>query len=250
MFVRAMDKRHNRYYKSMVYGLINVGYYEQAILFNPFTNCFELVDYLEKGTKELLPLYYCINDIRNDWISIEKAQLLKFKKFLKDKSFEFEIKLLQGYAEVINDYNFIYEMLKNKETVLADTTQKIRSNEDEQEWHYIKSQKDADEFMKIFVGFHDSTMDRITYEENYGKKQLNIIFDNSGWYGVAELCFEGLIRMNLQSFGENCSREIYEATFHVTEEMVYWADGETEPNNIQFNGTWVKALNCKWKRIG
>lgn len=33
MFVRTIDKERNRYYKSMVYGLINTGYYEQAVLF-------------------------------------------------------------------------------------------------------------------------------------------------------------------------------------------------------------------------
>lgn len=250
MFVRVKDKKQNKYYKSMVYGLINTGYYEQAILFNPFTQCFELVDYLDKETENLHPLYECINNDQTNWSSYEKVNLLKIKKFFKGKEFETSLQLLQGYPEVIDDYEFIFKMLKQKEVSLSETVQKIRTNEDEQEWKYIRNQEDADDFMKLFVGFHDATLDKMLYEEDYGTKQLNVIFNNSGWYGVVELCFEGLLRMNLRGFDENYSREIYDATLHVSDETVYWADGETTPDNDQFHGTWIKALNLKWKKIG
>ena len=249
MFVRVKDKKHNNYYKSMVYCLINTGYYEKAILFNPFTRCFELIDCLDKESKDLCPLYECINNNRDNWISHKNAYLLKIKKFFKCKEFEASIQLLQGYPEVINDYAFILKMLKYQEVALSETTQEIRNNEDEQEWNYIRNQDDADEFMKLFVGFHDATLDKMSYEENYSTRQLNVIFDNSGWYGVVELCFEGLLRMNLRAFSENYSREIYNATLKVSDETVYWADGETISDNYQFNGTWIKALNLKWKKI-
>lgn len=249
MFVRAIDKKRNRYYKSMVYGLINNGYYEQAILFNPYSSCFELIDYLDKETKNLTPLYECINNNREDWVLYQNAYLLKLKQYFKENKEQFPIKCLQGYAEVVDDFRFIYKVISNKKVALSDSTQKVKRNEDEKAWNYIRSQNDANDFMNIFAGFHDSTLDKIRYEENYGKKQLNIIFDNSGWYGIVELCFEGLSRMNLQPFAENYSREIYDATFSVIDETVYWADGETTPDNFQFNGTWIKALNCKWKKI-
>lgn len=50
--------------------------------------------------------------------------------------------------------------------------------------------------------------------------------------------------MNLQSFSENYSRDIYGATFRVIDETVYWAAGETTSDDFQFDGTWIKALNC------
>jgi hypothetical protein len=53
MYVRINDISNKRFYKSIVYGLINTGYYEQAIVFNTYSQCFELVDYLNKSTKEL-----------------------------------------------------------------------------------------------------------------------------------------------------------------------------------------------------
>lgn len=247
MFVRAIDKKRNRYYKSMVYVLINDGYYEQAVLFNPFSSCFELIDYLDKETKNLTPLYECINDNREEWVSYKNAYLLKLKNYFKENKEKFSIKCIHGYTEFVDDFKFIYKMISNKKVALTDCTQKVKSNEDEKVWNYIRTQSDANDFMKMFAGFHDATLDKILYEENYGKKQLNIIFNNSCWYGVVELCFEGLSRMNLQSFAENCSREIYDATFSVIDETVYWADGETTSDDFQFSGTWIKALNCKWK---
>lgn len=250
MFVRVIDKEHNRFYKSMVYGLINTGYYEQAIVFNPFNQYFELIDCLDKETKELHPLYECINNSKYNWIVYEKAYLLKIKKYFKSKDFKMNLQTLQGYIEIINDYDFIYKMLENKKVALSETDHQVKNNEDAQEWNYIRNQEDADEFMRLFVRFHDSTLDKMSYEEDYGKRQVNVIFNNSGWYGIVEFCFEGLIKMNLQGFGEKYSREIYEATLSVCDETVYWADGETKQNNFNFNGTWIKALNLKWKKIG
>lgn len=78
--------------------------------------------------------------------------------------------------------------------------------------------------MKLFVGFHDSTLDKILYEEEYGKSQLKVIFDNSGWYGIVELCFEGHVRMHLHNYGEKYTREIYSAALFVQDENVFWAD--------------------------
>lgn len=249
MFVRALDKRRNQYYKSMVYGLINSGYYEQAILFNPLSGCFELIDYLDKETENLMPLYECINNNREEWVLYQKAHLLKLGEIFKGNKKEFSIKCIQGYAEFVDDFKFIYEMICNKKVALSDSALKVKSNEDEKTWNYIRTQNDANDFMELFAGFHDSTLDKIIYEENYGKKQLNVLFDNSCWYGIVELCFEGLSGMNLQPFAENRTRYIYDATFSIIDETVYWADGQTTPDNYQFNGTWIKALNCKWKKV-
>ena len=237
------------YYKSIVYGLVNIGYYEQAILFNPYINCYELVDYLDKESKDLTPIYQLINDKRENWILYEKTFLLKLKKYLKENSYNGDINLFQGYREVFDDFDFMLRILNKKKVPISETKIEIQTNEDENEWNYIRTQEDADKFMKLFVGFHDSTMDKIVYEEDYGKKQLNVIFDNSGWYGVVELCFEGLIRMNLQSYSENYTREIYDATLLVQDECVYWADSALKEENLNYNGNWIKALNLKWRKL-
>lgn len=249
MFVRVYDKSNNRYYKSMVYALINSGYYEKAILFNPYKGSFELVDYLDKESKELSPLYECINSNNNEWVSYERTFLLKLKKYFKENNYSEEITRFSGYKEVFDNYEFMLRILKNKQVLIETTTIKIKDNEDTNEWNYIRTQEDANEFMKLFVGFHDSTLDKLTYEEEYGKSQLNAIFDNSGWYGVVELCFEGLISLNLRAPAENRSREIYDATLIIKEESVFWADDELREEDFSYIGTYIKALNLKWRKI-
>ena len=56
MFVRVSDKINNRFYKSLVYGTVNQGYYEQAIVINPYTNRFELIGkYIAGNDIQVIP---------------------------------------------------------------------------------------------------------------------------------------------------------------------------------------------------
>lgn len=88
------------------------------------------------------------------------------------------------------------------------------------------------------------------YEEDYsGQRTLRVTFDNSGWYGIVELCFEGLIAMNLRPALENCSRELYSGSLIVKDECIFWADEFLENENQDFSGSYIKALNLKWRKI-
>lgn len=249
MYVRAYDKLEKRYYKSIVYGIINTGYYEQAILFNPFMKCYELIEYFDKDKEVLNPMNECINSNTGEWISYERTYLLKLKKFLKERGFNGDISLFKGYKEVFDQFEFMLRILQDRKVTIEDTNLKVKDNEDTNEWKYIRNQEDADEFMRMFVYFHDSTLDKLTYEEAYSKTQLKVCFDNSGWYGVVELCFEGLIALNLRAPAENHSREIYGATLIIKDESVYWADGDLEDEDFNYIGTYIKALNLKWRKI-
>ena len=249
MFVRVYDKPENRYYKSIVYGLFNVGYYEQAIVFNPFTQCFEMIDYFDKTSKKPEPLYEYINSNSDEWISYEKTFLLKFKYYCKEHGFLNNISLFQGYKEVFENFVFLLKILQDKKVSLQDANILVRSNEDNNDWNYIRTQEDANAFMHSFVGFHDATLDKIIYEEEYRKTQLKAIFNNSGWYGVVELCFEGAVAMNLRAPSENHSCEIYDATLIVKDESIFWADAELKEEDYNYGGTYIKALNLKWRKI-
>lgn len=255
MFVRAWDKESGTYYKSMVYGLINTGYYEQAILFHPNRNTFELIDYFDKGTVNgeqqnflPVPLYEWINQERVNWVTYKETDLYPLKQYGREYAFEVGITLYQGYQEIFENFELMWKLLCKKRVSFQEAGICLRTNEDAGEWTYIRTQNDADELMKLFAGFHDATLDKLVYEEDYEKKQLNVIFDNSGWYGVIELCFEGLIRMNLVGFPENYSREIYEAVLLIQDESVFWADSFLEKESMDYQGTWIKALNVKWKK--
>ena len=87
------------------------------------------------------------------------------------------------------------------------------------------------------------------YVEDYSERSLTVTFDNSGWYGVVELCFEGLISMNLRPAQENYSREIFSACLFVENECVFWADDALEKEDLNYTGSYIKALNLKWRKI-
>ena len=244
MYVRVYDKQKMKHYKSMVYGIVNVGFYEQAIIVNPYSECFELVEYLDKDTKECIPLYQRINSNCDEWITYEKTFLLKLKKYCKDYGYDIDLSRFRGYKDVYDNFSFMLNIIRNKSVLISATNIRLRNNEDIEQWNYIRTQDDANEFMRIFAGFHDSTLDNLNYEEEYGKTKLTVCFDNTGWYGVVELCFEGLIAFNLRPPLEN-----YSASFIISDECVFWADDELENEDLCYSGTFIKALNVKWRKI-
>lgn len=249
MFVRAYDKYNNAYYKSIVYGIFDIGYYQKAILFNPITKSFELVDYLDKEPKNPKPLYEIINSKADDWLLREGAYLIKFNHYFKEKGLEKEITLFKGYPDIFDDFDFMVQILRDRKVPIDSANITIRENEDVNEWNYIKTQDDANQLMDLFACFHDSEIRELIYKEENETKELKVTIDNSGWYGIIEMCFEGLIALNLRPPAENYTSEIYGATLIVNNETIFWADDVMEKENFDYKGTYIKALNLKWRKI-
>ncbi|BCN30999.1 hypothetical protein [Anaeromicropila herbilytica] len=249
MFVRVYDKLNSRYYKSIVYGTINVGWFLQYIVLNPLKNCFELVEYLDKSIEPAQPLVETIQRDNDDFIVYENALLLKYKHYCKKNEKYMNIDKLCGYTDVCENFEFIADIIDNKSVLAEKYKIKLRQLSDKDKWDYIQTQEDANEFMKLFVGFHDSTLDKLVYVEEHGYTGVTAIFDNSGWYGVVELCFEGLLELNIRPAKENYDRYIYEATMLVENETVFWADGYMENEDPAYNGSYIKAMNLKWRKI-
>lgn len=250
MFVRAYDKQGNTYYKSMVYALINTGYYEEAIVFNPMTEAFELVRYLERRNGQLTPLYEVINNSRSGWVTYEKDFLLKLRKYCETYGYTEPLTCFSGYGEVFGNFDFMLRILQDGCVSREDTALELREPEDAADWNYIKTQEDADAFLKAFVCFHDSVLVRAEYTNNNKyQNTLFATFDNSGWYGIAELCFEGLLSLNLRPSGENYTPELYEGCLIVKDACIFWADSCLEEEDLTYTGSYIKALNLKWRKM-
>lgn len=250
MYARIYDKAQDRYYKSIVYCGINHGYYRQYVVLNPYTDCFELVDYLDKSNSDLKPLVEIIQNDHEEWKSYQNALLLKYKHYCKKNVKEATVDFLFGYPDVCENYEFISTISERKIVARLESCVSIRNLLDTNEWKYIQTQEDANEFMKLFAGFHDSTLEKMCYEENQGSTNVVATFDNSGWYGIVELCFEGVLAINIRPAKENYSREIYEGTLLIQDETVLWADWYMENEDLSFDGSYIKALNLKWRKIG
>lgn len=249
MYARVYDKARKKYYKSIIYCGINQGYFRQYIVVNPYTNNFELVDYLDKTDSELRPLVEMIQNNCEDWVSYKNSLLLKHKAYWKQHQKEMEITFLWGYRDVCENFDFLFRLIESKVVQVDETDVTLRNLADADKWNYIQNQDDANSFMKLFAGFHDSTLDKLCYEENYDTTSVTATFDNRGWYGIVELCFEGISAINIRPAKENYSREIFEATLLVKEEVILWADWFMEKEDLSFDGSYIKALSLKWRKI-
>lgn len=250
MFVRVFDKANKRYYKSIVYGWLIVDNFRQYIVINPYTDCFELVDYLDKSSKECRVLVETIQDGQEEWVCYDKTLLLKYKHFLKGQRRKMTLDCFCGYKDVFDDFAFLMALQKEKSVPVSTTTIQLRDLTDKHIWHYLQNQEDANAFMKMVGVFHDSTLEKVTYEEKERSTSVTAILDNSWCYGIVELCFEGVLAVNIRPPYEGRMRDLYETTLFIKDETVFWADEYLEHEDLNYDGSYIKALNLKWRKIG
>ncbi len=260
MFVRVLDKSTQQYYKSMVYGMVNSGYFLCYIVLNPMTDKFELVRYLEKSGAMSVPLVEVIQSSCTEFQEYDDIFLKKFNEFCKYNGKSSAITHIQGYPDICESFNFLADILENRAIPVSKYEIKIRNLPDQDTWTYILTQQDVEAFMKIFVDFHDSLLTKMSYITEYmGPTAATITFDNKGWYGIVELCFEGVRNLHLRPAKENYDCYIYDATLLIKDEMIYWADtfidinpAEIESNEIEAalsKYNYISALNLKWRKV-
>lgn len=250
MFVRV-HKNKKCYYRSMVYAILGIGWYSQYIVLNPNTNEFELIPYLDKTVTPAVPLIEVIQTDNSEFLTYSDAKLLKLKLCCEDKKIVTDkLDSMCGYCDVCDNVDFLSDILLNKSISADKYPVKYRDFLDKTDWQYILTQKDADDFMKLFAGFHDSTLEKVFYSETNGYSNACMTFDNSGWYGIVELCFEGVQTLKIVPAPENYSREIMSASLTVKNESIFWADESMEQIDDDYTGSFVKALCLKWRKIG
>ncbi len=245
MFVRAYEKKNDRYHKSIVYGTMGTGYFFKYILLNPYTDCFELVDYIDEEFGCERPMVETIQADHDGCDCLEKEKVLCYGLYEEKNR---QVDYLFGYPDIRENKAFIQELWEKKSVPKDKYPMIIRTLPDEDEWTYIKTQDDADAFMRVFAGFHDAILKKMTYQED-SCTILNVIFDNEDWFGTVELCFEGVLAVNLRPPTENMMSDIFGASLLVENETIFWADEYIEKEDFHYEGNFIKALNLKWKKL-
>ena len=250
MYVRVFDKERNTYYKSIVYAILGISWSEYYIVLNPNTDSFELIkDFDIRDSSEMSVIEH-IQDDCSEFNIYDGSKLLKYKYFCKEKGIPFiEIGRMEGYQDVCENYDFLSDIVEKRSVSVKSYDITIRKLKDEDEWNYILSQADADAFMKQFVGFHDSTLEKISYCEGDSSTSAIATFDNSGWFGIVELCFEGIQIMKILPPRSNYTRDIFEASLIVEDESIFWADSYMTNVDMTYDGSIIKALSLKWRKI-
>lgn len=264
MFVRVYDKQTKQYYKSMVYCMMNETCTLYYVVLNPMTDRFEMVDYPAQSPSSGLTLVEVIQQEHAGFKEYENALLLKYKRFCREQQKPETISRLYGYPDICENFEFLTDLMENQSVPVSKYKIQIRELPDQDVWNYILTQQDADDFMRLFAGFHDALLTGIAYTaESTGPAKAVATFDNSGWYGVVELCFEGIQALHISAAMENCGNWIYDAAICVQNEAVCWMDdfidletdseesaGLQKQENIDDGVSYIKALNLKWRKIG
>lgn len=102
MFVRVYDKEENRFFKSMVYGCFGEWYCREMIVFNPGTKCFQLIENMYESGERVESSYEIINDNTEEWVSYEKAFLLKLKRYFKEHGASILFLAIRKYLIIMN----------------------------------------------------------------------------------------------------------------------------------------------------
>jgi len=247
VFIRVLDEKRNQYYQSIVYGMMHIKCSEHYIVYHAVTDSFELI---EKNDVSICKANIdFINGNQDDWVFCQNVQLLKLKYFLIKKGCNGTVHEFQGYEDIYENFDFLYALITKKEVHKNEFDIPLRQLPDIDDWHYLSTQDEADDFLDRFAGFHDAAIESMQYEENDFERTLRVVFDNSCWYGRAELVFEGLIALNLRPGTSDYTRELYECCLIVQDEAVFWADEALEAEDRTYNGSYIKALSVKWRKL-
>ena len=252
MYVRAVSNIDRGIFPSMVYARINQGWYAKYVVYNEWRKVFELVDYMDKIVDEKRNVrIHIIQTATDGFGEYGNAMLLKLKKYCTDNNIEMpDVTYMFGYPDVCENYAFICDIMANRQVPADRYEIALRDLPDVNEWHYIRTNEEVQEFMKLFAGFHDSNLVKITYEESGdGSKTARAVFDNSGWFGIAELCFEGVQYLRIVPPEESYMTEILSATLEVNDDGVFWADTYMETPDMDYDGCIIKSLSLKWRKL-
>ncbi|MBQ9468587.1 MAG: hypothetical protein IJU52_06245 [Clostridia bacterium] len=249
MYVRVASSVSGSVYQSMVYAIVGDGEGAKYIVLNPYANELELAREVVISNKERRTLVSVIQTNTDGFETYTGSQLLRYKHYCKTNMLiPTELFSLCGYPDVCENYAFLYDILTNKKIPFDRYNIQLRDIPDAHEWSYIRTQKDADDFMDLFFGFHDSKLVSVEYSQEEGKREATAVFDNSGWFGVAELCFEGVQLLKIVPPYANGFADIYDATLIVDADGVFWADEYMEKPDESCDASVIRAFSLKWRK--
>ena len=260
MYVQVFDKPTERYYKSVVYAIIECKETpvsgvstelsrneEFAVLYNPIFDCFELLPQFDISwelfagipTMERKLNYTVIQPAQVGWKALPEALIAQYT--------EDRVVSAIGFSDIIDQPAIIRRFLTDKRINAQEAGIPIRIPEDANEWTYVLTQQDANGLTSVYNNFHDAVIDQIHYVETDTRSFAVIETLSMDNEKTLELCFEGVIALNLRTQIE-WQREMAFASLHVGNRLITWiVDESTQclPNE----NTGIQALNLKWRAI-
>ncbi|MFL0269319.1 hypothetical protein [Candidatus Clostridium radicumherbarum] len=264
MRVRVYDKQGSNYFVSEVYAIVNTGYYEKYLVLEETDNkrYFRMFDYLDKSNNG--PIYpvninvISSNELPEPWVYKTEPDLKYFMDKLNTKDKYSSLYSFRGYSFIFQQKDLLITLFKGNIVTydeMMGNKKQICTKLDG--WNYVESEKDIENLMEIFSGFHDSVLRSLNYISGSRKveegmivtddiRQASTIFD-SDWSDSIEIVFEGVLSLNLRPAKDNYTSDLFSATIMIKDETLLFYDDEVSSEQENYEGTWINALGMRWR---
>lgn len=265
MRVRVFNKDTNNYFVSEVYAIINTGYYEKYLVLEETDNerYFRMFDFIDKSDKTILPVNIntiSSNELPEPWIYKTEPDLKYFTDKLDFKDKYNSIYNFRGYAFIFEQKDLLIILFKGNKV----SYEEIMGNKKQictklAGWNYVESEKDIQNLMKAFCGFHDSVLRTLSYISGHKKdengflildnvRQISMVFD-SQWSNSIEITFEAMLALNLRPAKDNYTSELFSATILLKDKTILFYDDHVTSEHKDYKGTWLNSLGMRWRFI-
>ena len=128
-------------------------------------------------------------------------------------------------------------------------------------WNEINTEKELNDFLYIYSGFHDSCLKELRYVSGAfvneklamhpinDQRKLYVIFQQQAQNPtVIEMEFSRLIKLHLTPNNERYTCEIFGASMFFEDGKIYWGDSDWfEEEREAYKGTWLCAEKVRWR---
>lgn len=124
-------------------------------------------------------------------------------------------------------------------------------------WHNIYTNKDIEQMLEMFGGFHDACIRTVSYDSglyvddnlyiNDTQSSIEILFERQS-ESNKKLCirFTNVLEFSINK-SRNYIHEIYDISMFIKDECVYWGDSEDfEASYPSYTGSWLCSQSAMW----
>ena len=242
MIAKILTKDNREYY-SYVFAKFNPGFYETVIVFDEENDKFELLNVYEVNPYIIRKVFIIDADTKS-WVSKDSIKVSLLSKY----------KECSGYDWMINDIELIKAIIDGKQ---VDNSYKVKAkklnkNIDKSEWHYVKTQKDAEDLLTAAWGFHDAYVKDIKYfdaiDTEDGTRKVQVLFGGC-WSCEIILEFNTDVLIHFVS-EDDATNDFYSSNIIFHDGFIYWVGDDVKSvQDIADYFTYFKARFLKWKLI-
>jgi hypothetical protein len=156
MIAKIIEKDRREYY-STVFALCGNGWNTVAVVFDEEQDKFSFIK-MYHFTRDITRSVFIVDCDESDF---EKEQNIKINLFKT-------LKNVRGYDWLVNDRKLFLNIINNKEVdeCYKDKAKALNAKIEQNEWTFVRNEKDVENLMSVAWGFHDGIIEKITYNND------------------------------------------------------------------------------------